>query len=209
METGLPPINEAVNLLSKFDPGALERLRAGLPTEVRPLLRPGGLAGVVAADLIPLAQVPLKALKTACDWCDQAIHTTASRLKRARLFRLVGGLAAAGGSASSVIVTITAWPPIGVYVGGVVALVGSLASLLSDYWTRLESGGSRTLFEVYADLVDKRYQAKRLSEELTTLLGLEATPEREQAIKDRMGQANAILYEVNKLEAVLLVSTPP
>jgi hypothetical protein len=207
METGAPPINEAVNLLSRFDPAALERLRQQLPPEIQPLLKPGGIAGKVDPLLAPRAQVCLEALKAASARCSEAIGVAAGRLKLARLLRLTGGTAGVVGS-SSVLVTVTANLPVGVYISGGVALLGSLTSFLSDYLTRLDSGSSRTLLEVYADLVEKHYKAERLRGELTTYLSLKITSEREQAVADLIGQANETCLQVNSLGAILLVSAP-
>jgi hypothetical protein len=204
METGAPPIHEAVNLLDRFEPAALAQLRQRLPADVQPLLRPGGTAGKVDLLLVARAEVCLAALQVASARCAEAIGVAAGRLRLARTLRLVGGVAATLGS-SSVLVSATAEVAVGLYLSGVVALVSSLTSLLADYLTRLECGASRTLFAVYADLVEKRYKAERLRGELTAHLSLKVTRDREQAVADLIRAANEVCLQVNGLVAVLLV----
>ncbi len=201
METGSPPINEAVNLLARFDPAALERLRQQLPEGIRPLLKPGGIAGRADPLLVARAQVCLEALKVAVGRCDAAIPVARGRLAMARRLRLVGGLAGVLGS-SSVLVTLAANQPVGGYVGGGVALLGSLTSFLSDFLTRLEAtegGASRTLFEVYAGLLEKRDDGDQLRAEIDAYLAQKATEERDRLVADLIGPANKICAEIRRL----------
>jgi hypothetical protein len=206
METGAPPVNEAVNLLSKFEPAALERLRQRLPAEIQPLLIPGGLAGPIQAELVALAQIQLDGLECASKYCARAIDVALHRLKLARLLRLIGGAAAIVGS-SSLFVTIPITGPVGAYVGGGIALLGSLISFFTEYLTKPESAGSLSLFQLYAGLVDQRYRAECKLNELRAYLSLEITPKRAQTVKDLIGQGNELCRQVNQACAILLVST--
>ena len=70
----------------------------------------------------------------------------------------------------SVLVSMTAQWSYAAYASGTIALIGSLVSLSADFTTRLEAGTSRTLFEVYNELVEIGYKDVKLARDLTAPL---------------------------------------
>src|SRR5205814_2285722 len=96
--TNTPSISEAVSLLSIFAPQRLSELKRDLPTEIHPLLIPGGLAGPLPVTLKSRATVQRAALDQVLRRISSAITSAERRLKLAKRVRLIGDVAAVLGS---------------------------------------------------------------------------------------------------------------
>jgi len=197
-----PPISEAVSFLSRFAPQELSRLRAELPKEIQPLLIDGGLAGSVSTSLKARAQVQLAALKAVKERMSKCIVDAEYRLKWAKRIRLVGDIAAVLGSSSVLAGSASGGSPtsssnITIIAGGIVALVGALSGVLSEYAIRLpDTGGS--LFAIYRDLSVARFEAEMLIGEIDILLTVSDSEDVETRLTENIGAANALCRKVHE-----------
>jgi hypothetical protein len=150
-----PPINEAVNFLNKFSPAALEKLKETLPPEIRPLLKPGGLAGRTDPLLEPRVRVCLEALGEVIPRCDEGIRVSGARLRRARKMSLAAGIAAMVGS-SSVLATLAVQSVVLTAISGMIALAGSVLALVADFTTRPDHEAKKTVLDTFMQLSRSR-----------------------------------------------------
>lgn len=203
-----PPINEAVNLLARYAPGRLTSLREEVPSEMLPLLEPGGLAGESSDSLVPyLARSQIEALEEAVDLSNRVIRVAEKRLRASRRFRLGGEIAALVGSAS-VLSSVPAQAWILALISGVIGLAGSLSTLVAEYYVRLSFEGQSSLYEVYTALMNARYKAKGLLPELCILLEINRDQSHTDRLSTLIGESNAVCEEINRLRSRMLeVST--
>jgi hypothetical protein len=92
-----------------------------------------------------------------------------------------------------------------ILIGGIVALVGALSGVLSDYAIRLpESNGS--LFQVYSGLGEARFEAENLLAEIEILLSASGSKDVESKLAEDVGAANALCRKVQGLFSKTLES---
>lgn len=199
-----PPIAEAVGFLSEHAPEELQRLKSVLPDEMQQLLVRGGLAGPVPATLKSRATVQLAALRQIRTKISKSVVGAEKRLRLARRTRLIGDIAAVLGSSSVLAGNAGAVageglnPKIAIAVSGIVALLGALAGVLSDYATRLPEGGGGSLFEVYSSLGEARYEAEVLIGEIEALVAAQNEEDVDAPLQERIGEANALCRKMQK-----------
>ena len=199
-----PPINEAVNFLHKFSPASLETLKASLPAEIHPLLKPGGLAGRTDPLLVPRIRICLAAIEEVIPRCEEGVRASGTRLRRARRMSLAAGIAAMVGS-SSVLATLAAQSVVLTAVSGVIALAGSVLAFVADFTTRPDHEAKKTVFDTFMQLSRSRYRAEQLRGELTVHLEVGIASKREEAVAQLIGEANALCLGVDELRATLLI----
>lgn len=203
---GGPPISEAVWLLSKFAPSKLELLGRDMPPEIQPLLDPGGLAEISTGDplLLARAKIAKEALDQIAVQCDSGLQSAENRLRVSRSVRLVGEIAAVVGSAS-VLGSASSETPGLLIPSGIVALIGSLSSAISEFALRLPQEGSTSLFDTYAKLGEARFQATQLAKEIAIFLPLPQLNEPQQnELATLIGRANELCRDAVKLLTLLL-----
>jgi hypothetical protein len=200
METSAPPINESVGLLAKYAPKSLERLRRTLPSELEPLLKPGGILGPSNPFLLARAEVCRTSLKQAELVCSSGINAAERRLKVSRHFRLAAEITASLTSAGVLasFYSETKLP------GQMVALIGSLATVVSGFAARIPADGKTSLFETYAQLVEARFEAARFLQEIEIYLKVGVKDEYEAQLADLIGKGNLLCRKVNLLQTTLL-----
>lgn len=202
-----PPISEAVSLLNIVAPAELFRLKQELPSEIHPLLIPGGLAGSIATTLKARAAVQIAALKQITERIKIAAQSSERRLRISKRVRLVGDVAAVLGSSSVLAGTSSESAPGWVVLtGGIIALVGALSGVLSDYSTRLAAGSGGSLFEIYSALSEARFEADSLQTEIKLLLKAAAQEDVEERLSAAIGEANALCRKVQKVFPHILQS---
>jgi len=168
METQAPPINEIVGLLGKFAPRKLTALRLGYP-ELGPLLQEGVIAGEPGPLTLSLARACVDSLGTASLLCDKGLDGAKKRLTSARTLRFIAGAASALGS-GSVLGSIKSGPVGATVAGGVVALVGSIATLGIEFYEKIYSSNKANLLQIYSDLVDCRSDVAESKAEIEAMI---------------------------------------
>ena len=202
MRTTAPPINEAVNLLAKYAPGSLRHLRESLPPEMAPVLRAGGVLGVADSLLLPRAKVCREGLSQTIPICTAGITKAEGRLKKSRDFRLASDITA-GITSASLVVSFSNIPTVKL-LSQIVALIGSLATVGSGFLARIPQDGKMSLFDTYAQLVEARFEAKQLLQEIEIYLGIDLNDEHESALRDLIGKGNLVCQKINSLRTTLL-----
>jgi len=91
-----------------------------------------------------------------------------------------------------------------IVISGIVALLGALAGVLSEYAIRLPEGGGGSLFEVYSGLGEARFEAETLSGEIGVLMSGEESEDVEKSLIDAIGAANLLCRKVQKSFAQIL-----
>jgi hypothetical protein len=201
MENSAPPINESVALLAKYAPKRLERLRQELPPEIAPLLEPGGLLGPSDPLLLARAQVCLASLKQTVVVCTNGIKAAERRLKLSRRAHLVAEIAASITSLGVLASLLN--PDLTVKI---VTFIGSLATIVSSYAGRIPEDGKTSLFETYSQLVEGRFEASQLSQEIEIYLKKDITDQQGVELGKLIGEGNALCQKLNLLQTTLLNS---
>jgi hypothetical protein len=199
MGISAPPINESVSLLAKYAPKSLERLRKELPPEIAPLLKPGGLLGLSDRLLLPRAKVCRTSLEQAVVVCSNGIKAAERRLKVSRRFRLVAEITA---SITSVGILASLFKEIPIVQ--IVTFIGSLATVFSGYAARIPEEGKGSLFETYSRLVEGRFEAGQLLQEIAIYLKIGVKEEHEVQLRKLIGDGNALCQKLNSLQTTLL-----
>jgi hypothetical protein len=209
MDVGAPPINEIVGLLGKFEPNALEKLKAVVARDIHPLLIPGGLMGAKGAFIRSRSLVAQKALEELQPLCTRGIEVAEKRLVWSKRLRLAGEIVAILGSASvigSLAKAGESSKAIALISGGV-ALVGSFLSLFSTYFTRLQDE-KKSLFEIYVGLVELRLEASQLLQDLNGYLNAGEEGDYDAELTDVVAKANGISKRAYMLLPELLILKP-
>jgi hypothetical protein len=200
MGISAPPINESVGFLAKYAPKTLERLRQELPPEIAPLLKPGGLLGPSDPLLSPRAEVCRASLEQTVVVCTNGIKVAERRLKDSRRFHLVAEIAA---SLTSAGVLVSFYPKTQL-PGQMVALFGSVATVVSGFAARIPEDGKTSLFETYSQLVEGRFEARHLLQEIEIYLKIDIKDEHEAELGKLIGEGNSLCQKLNVLQTTLL-----
>jgi hypothetical protein len=94
-------------------------------------------------------------------------------------------------------------------ISGVVALIGSLATVIAEYAIKLPQENNSSLFETYAWLVQARFEAKQMKEEITVLIDAGTPTEQEATLTDLIGKSNVLCREAHRRLAILLSEARP
>ncbi len=168
-----PPVNEIVNLLSRFAPATLEELRRDYPAQ-QELLRIGITAGARKEDpeLRVRTAVAIKGLGEAVKICERELPRIQGKLEVSRKWILYGHIFAVVGGAS-IFGTISQTSLIGSYVAATITLLGSLASTYGQYLSEAVLGRSGKITDNYRVLVEALAQARQTLSTLRELVKAE------------------------------------
>ena len=64
-----------------------------------------------------------------------------------------------------------------------------------------------SLFDTFAQLVEARFEAKQLLQEIEIYLGMDLNDEHESALRDLIGKGNLVCQKINSLRTTLLDAT--
>lgn len=210
------PINEAVFLLSKASPESLEALRKSLP-EIEEQLKPGIMAGEIAVSpdharniLKAKAQVILVVLNKTIELSDRALSQASRKMLSARRTRMGGQIVTVLGS-SGVLAAIGVTQSGLAILSAILALFGSLAAILSEYFEQIIDKKQGGLNEVFLQIATARHKANTTARTIEAYIradiidsGLEA------AVRDGNALSEEITSNVYKIfEAFDVTQTKP
>lgn len=168
MSTTNVKVNELVNFLARHAPATLAEVRTTVPAGFQPELVEGGLAGEQPAFLQERAKLAGAALDEMLPICSTILTRTNQRLQLSRLIRTGGQI----GAAVSAALTTAAIPAGGrlAIIPAVVALLTSLAALISDALVRFSPADKSSLLDLYNSLREDLYDARTKRVELNLAL---------------------------------------
>ncbi len=188
-----PPIDEIVGLLATRSPEVLERLRRAYP-EHADILEPGFLLGEAAADLRLRVEAACAGGKIALELGEENIHTVRRRLARAKTITSGGQILTAIGGASVITTLSTAYHQV-TYLGGFIALAGSILPFAAQY---LSTGlQAENLFDTYSALVECNLEAAEVQQILEIWLRKE--PKENDDPSQVVARANALAKKIKLL----------
>lgn len=224
-----PPINEVINLLSRFAPTDLQMLRAKYPA-ARTLLAAGeemgnadtlhdikapdrpltlqapgtstavGAAIGAGAFLAIRAEASVRGLNAVIALCDPAMPIAKRRLVAASYFRLGGQVLSLLGS-GAVLGSLKADVSVGVFpvVSAIVAFLGGVISIVAEFLVSGLFQGGQGLGDIYRRLLQLRAEAIGSSELLTVWLRAAIGAEGAPEVEGVITRANQICAEVPPL----------
>jgi hypothetical protein len=86
----------------------------------------------------------------------------------------------------------------------IVTFIGSLATVFSGYAARIPEEGKGSLFETYSRLVEGRFEAGQLLQEIAIYLKIGVKEEHEVQLRKLIGDGNALCQKLNSLQTTLL-----
>ncbi|MBB4289497.1 hypothetical protein GGE16_001513 [Rhizobium leguminosarum] len=192
------PINEAVFFLSKASPEDLEQLKNSFP-EIKDELNPGIMAG--EADLSPAqartilkakAQVIVVVLNKTIELSDRALSQASRKMRFGRRTRM-------GGQVITVVGTSGVLAAIGITQNGlaiasaILALLGSLAAILGEYFEQIVDKKQGGLNEIFLRIATARHKAVIITKTIETYIrediidsGLETTIREGNALSEEI-----------------------
>ena len=133
--------------------------------------------------------------------CTNAIKVAERRLKDSRRFRLVAEIAAPITSLGIFASILKQMP-----IVPIVTFIGSLATVFSGYCGRVPEDGKTSLFETYSQLVEGRFEARQLLQEIEIYLEADIKAEHEAELRRLIGNGNLLCSKLNALQSTLLDS---
>lgn len=192
------PLHEAVYVLEKYDPAALERLRNESP-ELAPDLRSGMLAGPAGSYVQARAKTVLTALDAAIGAIEDALPIAKKRIKFVDRWRFLAELATLIGGLGVVALLKAAQEEIYTMFSAGLAAVGSIASFTAGHGEKLY--GSGTVYEVRQNLVDAHFKASSIADQLKLLLEYNAD---EDELGKLMNEGLKLCYDINQVTSQII-----
>lgn len=200
------PINEAVSVLQRIDPGELSLLRARFPALADELAL--GMQGG-AAPLDDLnrdrAGVMILALNAAVAGAGQELTGLHVRMANARKRRLIAQITTVFGS-SGVVAGVVSGHALLTQLTAILTLVASLGNLMAGNLESLATPGSKNIYEAYDRATSLAYKAGLLSTELQLLLKHAADGE---TVGKAIAEANGLCFELSKWLSEIKGSSVP
>lgn len=194
------PINEAVFLLSKTSPKTLEELKFKFP-ELKDELKPGIMAGDQELSdeqhrkiLTAKAGVVVAALSKTIQMSDKALSNAARNMLLGRRTRLVGQIVTVAGT-SGVLAAIGVSQSRLAIIAAVLALLGSLASILGEYYEQVVDRKQGGLNEIFLRIAMARQKAEVLLETIKAYLSANVV---DSGLESSIKEANALSEEITK-----------
>ncbi len=189
-------INEAVALLENIAPEFLEEYKIQ-NHNIASFLEGGLLAGdtpALDAFLYEKAQFMITTLEQTALMCKKGLSTAVKKLKFSKKVTLIGQVATILGS-SSVIGAIGIGEEKMAICAGILALIGSISTLLSDYKEALICRKSGNIHDLYDELVNAQYEVIILSNDLKSAIKFDKD---EKNVSDLISKSNTLCRMINK-----------
>jgi len=196
-------INEIVHLLEIHDNKTLIDLRKKYP-EQEELLRSGEICGdeevggTKDSDMMKI-DLTIKGLSAVLSLCPIYISKVQKRLKSSNNITFIGTLMTTIGGASFFGTLATDFPRFASYTGASITLLGSLFPHIASH-LRTGITQSDNLFDIYNILVEKRFDAEQMLNDLHTVDSENCGKVEEITLK-----SNTLCGDLNKLFAKLVV----
>lgn len=194
--------NEIVNLISKYSPTDLERLRDSLPDGFS--LQPGKLLGdsnIKTLSITNEVQLALTGLKLADELCKKCVPLLARRLHTSRILQLGSQIVAAVSSISLLGTLASTSQFVKYFLAGLTA-AASIIGIVAQWLITSLNPTVSDLSSAYGKIIDDRFEVSRLS----GILSSGRSPDDDAALKDAVDQSNVICRDVNVLSSAVGVA---
>lgn len=188
---------DAVDLLERFAPGKLERLRIDMPDDLRPELHRGGICGHADLFLPERVRITYEALTTVVGQCQIGTQRMARRIQWVGWLRVASAVITVVGS-SSVVVMAARQSYSWTIAAGVITLIGAISSALEEQLLKYPIAGHERVFAVHLDLTRQLSKGEALLRTLRPFLNVrQMTKEEQRAAILELKRASSFLEAVN------------
>jgi hypothetical protein len=193
-------VNEAVFLLQRIAPEKLGNLREELPL-IAEDLRIGVMAGEeskASSDqqrdhIVAKARVIEETLCQILIKCDSSTQVAKKKLRESRIIRLCGQIVAVVGSSGVLGALVSTQNTLAAF-SGILALLGSLATVAADYKEKIINGSGISIESLYVEILERRFEAELLLRNLRVALKVGASTDE---LSSMIADGNSLCYRLN------------
>lgn len=191
-------INEIVGFLNRENPKILDGLRKRFPGS-KQLLTPGKTLGdVTQKGLLIKGEVAVAGLIVVLNICDKRLPPLKRQLKLLGNLQMFAQAIIALSGATLLIQNQNTYPQIKLFIG-VLALTGSLFTIYIQNKSGTISNNSQSIISLYDQLIDLRFEAEALKQELTIELQLFHDNYSSQPFIVLIDKANNVCLQIRKI----------
>ncbi|RAJ90047.1 hypothetical protein LX87_05526 [Larkinella arboricola] len=193
-----PPIDEIVSLLKKHSPESLTQLRNNFPNQIQ-YLDEGIIAGPDENKHIKMRVATcFSGLTTALKLCNDIQPKAVRKLKTANTLRFIASIVTTVSGAAIFTVLAAEAPKTTKYIVAILALIGTLFSLVSQFVEGVLQPSSGNAYDLYKDLIEYKLEANDLHNELKIWESLNFEEFKDEVL---IGRANAVCKNILILES--------
>lgn len=189
-----PAVDEVVGFLHHFAPRALSTLQAAHPADSS-LLEPGQLAGPREQDTPLRVEVALIGLDEAIKVCATTLPMLRARLARSQFWLFIGQLLSMIGGASILATLALDAGKVATYTAGVLALLGSAATLFGQHLDGTLHPTNGKLVDIYRELADHSVEAAQTRSVISVAIAADCASDALESVP----RANDLCLQMGKL----------
>jgi len=198
-KTAVPPIDELIGFLNKYDNTQIALLKQKFPNHFK-LFSEGVILGEEYNDELEVRAESCRiALDSIVKKCDEVIPLLKEKMKQLNVIQLFSQIIVAIGGASIFGLIQNDGFYVVKYIAASFVLIGSIINIYFQFVSNSLLPDSNSFFKDYNGVIDCSINSQKCLFEITTLLKItQKTKEDKKELRMQIGKGNELAYELKK-----------